>query len=60
PSCGGTLRPVVSRTFAAYIRAAFSFSADNGSSFCNNFLREAKKTDDLRVVLESDNAPEEL
>lgn len=60
PSCdGGTLRPMVSRTFAAYIKAAFDFKADNGSSFCNNFLREAKKTDDIRVVLESDNALEE-
>ena len=53
--CTGTLRPIVPKTFATYIKKAYAFAADGGESFCKNFLVEAKKTDDLRKILEKDD-----
>lgn len=52
-SCGGTLRPIISHTFAAYIKAAYEFN-DGGSSFCTNLLNEAKKTSEIRAILSQD------
>lgn len=56
--CTGTLRPVTPKTFATYIKKAYNFEADGGESFCLNFLKEARKTDDLRRILEKDELRE--
>ena len=50
----GYLRPVVARTFAAYIRAAWEFKHDNGESFCANLEKEADKVADIREMLSMD------
>lgn len=60
PVCKGTsggkgkLRPIVARTFAAYLRAAWDFSHDNGEGFCENLLKESSKVTDIKSVLEAD------
>ena len=50
----GKLRPIVARTFAAYLRASWDFKHDNGRGFCNNLLKEANKVSDIRQVLDAD------
>lgn len=50
----GYLHPVVARTFAAYIRAAWDFKHDNGESFCYNLEKEADKVADIREMLSMD------
>lgn len=50
----GKLRPIVARTFAAYLRASWDFSHDNGKGFCTNLLKEAKKVTDIKLVLDAD------
>ena len=50
----GTLRPIVARTFAAYLRASWDFSHDNGKGFCDNLLKEANKVTDIKLVLDAD------
>ena len=50
----GRIRPVVARTFAAYLRASWDFSHDGGKAFCNNLLDEAGKVTDIKEVLDAD------
>lgn len=50
----GKLRPIVARTFAAYLRASWDFNHDDGKSFCGNLLREANKVTDIKLVLDAD------
>jgi hypothetical protein len=50
----GKLRPVVARTFAAYLRASWDFNHDNGKGFCENLLKESNKVTDIKFVLEAD------
>lgn len=50
----GYLHPVVARTFAAYLRAAWEFKHDNGESFCYNLEKEADKVADIREMLSMD------
>jgi len=50
----GKLRPVVARTFAAYLRASWDFEHDEGRSFCINLLKEANKVTDIKLVLDAD------
>ena len=55
PVCGkGTLRPIVARTFATYIRAAWKYEHDGGAAFCNNLLAEADKVADIKEILAND------
>ena len=55
PACdGGTLSPIVARTFAAYIRAAWKYEHDGGAAFCANLLAEANKVADIREILAKD------
>lgn len=50
----GRLRPVVARTFAAYLRASWDFNHDNGKGFCENLLKESNKVTDIKLVLDAD------
>ncbi len=50
----GKLRPIVARTFAAYLRASWDFQHDDGRGFCQNLLREANKVIDIKLVLDAD------
>ena len=50
----GKLRPIVARTFAAYLRASWDFNHDNGKGFCTNLLKEANKVTDIKLVLDAD------
>ena len=50
----GRIRPVLARTFATYVRAAWDFRYDGGAGFCDNLADEAAKVDDIRKILESD------
>jgi hypothetical protein len=50
----GRIRPVVARTFAAYLRASWDFTHDGGKAFCNNLLNEANKVSDIKMVLDAD------
>jgi hypothetical protein len=50
----GRIRPVVARTFAAYLRASWDFAHDGGEAFCENLLKEANKVDDIKEVLSAD------
>ena len=50
----GYLHPVVARTFAAYIRAAWDFKHDEGESFCANLEKEANKVAEIRKMLKMD------
>lgn len=50
----GKLRPIVARTFAAYLRASWDFNHDDGRGFCTNLLREANKVTDIKLVLDAD------
>lgn len=50
----GKLRPIVARTFAAYLRAAWDFNHDDGKGFCTNLLKEANKVTDIKLVLDAD------
>lgn len=60
PNCGreqgGKLRPILPKTFAAYIRGLWSFQSENNSdeSFCKNLGAEARKVGDIKKVLERD------
>lgn len=56
PKCKtGVLRQKKARTFEDYIRASYSFVVDGGRGFCDNLGKEARKTDDIRLVLENDD-----
>ncbi|MBQ8881892.1 MAG: DEAD/DEAH box helicase [Clostridia bacterium] len=50
----GTIRPVVARTFAAYLRNLWNFNYDGGKSFCDNLLKEANKVADIKKILTLD------
>ena len=50
----GKLRPIVARTFAAYLRASWDFQHDDGRGFCANLLKEANKVSDIKQVLDAD------
>ncbi len=50
----GKLRPIIARTFAAYLRASWDFQHDDGRGFCTNLLKEANKVTDIKLVLDSD------
>ena len=50
----GRIRPVVARTFAAYLRASWDFTHDGGRAFCKNLLNEANKVSDIKMVLDAD------
>jgi hypothetical protein len=54
PVCGGKIRPVVARTFAAYLRSSWNFTHDEGRAFCGNLLQEAAKVEDIKEVLDAD------
>lgn len=54
----GKLRPVVARTFAAYLRASWDFQHDEGRSFCVNLLKEANKVTDIKLVLDATDGNE--
>ena len=55
PMCKeGVLRPIVARTFATYIRAAWQYTHDGGRAFCSNLLAEADKVADIKAVLAND------
>ena len=51
--CSGKLRPIVARTFAAYIRGAYAFR-DDGTSFCENLGKEADRVAEIQKVLTMD------
>ena len=51
----GRIKPVVARTFAAYIRAAWDFAHDNGAGFCRNLEAEARKVSEIKTILDMDN-----
>ena len=51
--CDGKLRPILARTFAAYIQGAYAFK-DDGTSFCKNLGREAERVDLIQKVLKQD------
>lgn len=50
----GRIRPVLARTFATYIRAAWDFRHDNGAAFCRNLQAEAEKVKDIQAILSMD------
>ena len=50
----GKIRPVLARTFATYIRAAWDFRHDNGAGFCRNLQAEAEKVRDIQKILRMD------
>jgi hypothetical protein len=50
----GRIRPVVARTFAAYLRASWDFSHDGGEAFCRNLGNEAFKVMDIKGILDAD------
>ncbi len=50
----GRLRPIVARTFATYIRAAWNFKIDGGAAFCNNLKNEAKNVANIKIILDND------
>jgi len=50
----GTIKPVVARTFATYIRSSWDFSQDQGRAFCGNLLKEASKVSEIKQILDSD------
>ena len=54
PVCKSKIRPVVARTFAAYLRASWDFVHDEGRAFCDNLLKEADKVSDIKTVLDAD------
>ena len=55
----GKLRPVVARTFAAYLRASWDFNHDGGQGFCENLTKEAGKVTDIKTVLDADKMSED-
>ncbi len=58
PSCHERkLHRKAAHTFAAYIRAAYNFN-DNGKSFCTNFLKETRKVETIKRILEQDEEDE--
>ncbi|MBR2988931.1 MAG: hypothetical protein IKC64_04315 [Clostridia bacterium] len=62
PNCSGngtshTLRPVVARTFATYLRKLWEFNYDGGSSFCDSLLDEASKVAEIKKILTLDDKP---
>jgi hypothetical protein len=50
----GRIRPVVARTFAAYLSASWDFTHDGSKAFWNNLLNEANKVSDIKMVLDAD------
>ncbi len=52
----GRIRPIVARTFATYIRAAWDFKHDKGEGFCKNLRAEAAKVADIKTILDMDKA----
>lgn len=60
PRCGGKLREVLPKTFAAYVRNLWKFPMTGDKlnvkidSFCKNLGEEASKVNDIRTVLQSD------
>ena len=54
PVCeGGKLRPVVARTFPAYVRSLWEFKFDD-RAFCNSLLKEAMRVSGIGEVLDLD------
>ena len=55
PVCDGNgkLRPVVARTFPAYIRSLWEFKFDN-TAFCESLSNEAEKVSDISTILDLD------
>ena len=59
PSCAakskhGIIKPVVARTFAAYLRSLWDFNCDGGKGFCLNLLQEANKVAEIKTILGMD------
>lgn len=50
PKCSGNLIPNKAQTFNMYIQKLYEFE-DGGVSFCENFLKEAEKTDHVKAIL---------
>ena len=61
PNCRGKLRPVLPKTFAAYIRGLWKFPITHGvlntkiDSFCENLGKEAQKVEQVKQVLKRDD-----
>ncbi len=60
PNCAshdkeGTIRPVVARTFATFLRSLWDFNYDGGSSFCEKLGKEADKVSEIKRILTLDN-----
>ena len=56
PACKkGTMRPLKSSTFEAFIRALYGYKFDGGASFCDSFQKEINKVLDIQDILRSDN-----
>lgn len=59
PHCGGRTRskikPVMTRTFATYIRSAWEFKHDGGKAFCKNLEKEATNVEVIKRILENDS-----
>lgn len=64
PVCGesrqGKLRPLLPKTFVAYIRGLWNFQLENNDdeSFCKNLGAEAQKVEDIKSVLDRDELGE--
>ena len=51
----GLLRQITPKTFATYVRALWNFQLDRGGeSFCDNLDKEARKVEQIKVILTKD------
>ncbi len=60
PVCDGAgkLRPVIARTFPAYIRSLWEFKFDD-AAFCRSLANEANKVSDISTILDLDEQNED-
>ncbi len=63
PHCGersrSKIKPVMTRTFATYIRSAWEFKHDGGKAFCKNLEKEASNVEVIKKILDNDSEVEE-
>ena len=50
----GKLKPIVARTFEAYIRSAYDYQQDGGASFSENLSKESAKVSLIQEILSND------
>lgn len=59
PHCGSRTRskikPVMTRTFATFIRSAWDFKHDGGKAFCKNLEKEAENVEVIKRILDNDS-----